>query len=138
MTDRFERAYTGSPWEKEIGFCRALRAGPMVFTAGTAPVADDGATFAPGDAESQTARCYALIERALEKLGAGRHCIVRCRMYVTDITRESEYGRAHRAFFRGHHPCLTMVEVSKLVRPDMLVEVEAEAVVTDQVEFRAT
>lgn len=130
--DDFRRAYTGSPWEKNVGFCRALRAGPLVFTAGTAPVADDGSTFAPGDPAAQTLRCYQLIERAMAQLGAGKRSIVRCRMYVTDIAHEQEYARAHQQFFDGHHPCLTMLEIARLVREDMLVEIEAEAIVADQ------
>lgn len=129
--DGFERAYTVSPWEHSVGFCRALRAGPMIFTAGTAPVADDGSTFAPGDPAAQTLRCYQLIERALAQLGADKRSIVRCRMYVTDMEHESAYARAHRQFFEGHHPCLTMLAIAGLVRDDMLVEIEAEAIVVD-------
>lgn len=127
----FQRAYTGSPWEKSVGFCRALRAGSLVFTAGTAPVADDGSTFAPGDPFAQTLRCYELIERAIAQLGASKTSIARCRMYVTDIAHEGEHARAHQQFFAGHHPCLTMVEIGRLVREDMLVEIEAEAIAGD-------
>lgn len=129
MSDQgFQRVYTGSPWETSVGFCRALRCGPLIFTAGTAPVADDGSTFAPGDAFAQTLRCYQLIEGAIGQLGAGKDAVVRCRMYVTDMVHESEYARAHQQFFAGHHPCLTMVQIARLVRDDMLVEIEAEAI----------
>lgn len=127
----FQRAYTGSPWETSVGFCRALRCGPLIFTAGTAPVADDGSTFAPGDPYAQTLRCYRLIERAIGQLGADKTSIVRCRMYVTDIAHEREHARAHQQFFAGHHPCLTMVQITRLVRDDMLVEIEAEAIDPD-------
>lgn len=127
----FQRAYTGSPWETSVGFCRALRCGPLVFTAGTAPVADDGSTFAPGDPFAQTLRCYQLIERAIAQLGVDKTAIVRCRMYVTDVAHEREHARAHQQFFAGHHPCLTMVQIARLVRDDMLVEIEAEAIDPD-------
>jgi len=98
---------------------------------GTAPVADDGDTFAPGDAGAQAARCYELIEDALKKLDLDRTAIVRCTMYVTDISRQDEFGSAHRALFGDHRPCLTMIGVNELVSPDMLVEIECDAVAAE-------
>ncbi len=96
---------------------------------GTAPVAEGGGVHAPGDMEAQTARCLAIIEEAIAALGADRTHIVRTRLFVTDISRWAEVGRAHAAFFGAHRPCTTMVEVSALIDPEMLVEIEADAVV---------
>ncbi len=124
----FERVYSGAPWEERVGYCRALRAGDLIFVTGTAPVADDGSTFAVGDAVAQTTRCLSIIEEALSKLGAGREHIVRTRLFVTDIARWEEFGAAHAAFFGEHRPTTTMVEISRLISPDMLIEIEADAV----------
>ncbi|HZW10783.1 MAG TPA: RidA family protein, partial [Phycisphaerales bacterium] len=125
---RLARTFSGSPWEDRYGYCRALRAGGLIFLTGTAPVAPDGSTHAPGDAHAQTLRCFEIIEEALRRLGADRTAIVRSRLYVTDIGRADEFGLAHRAFFGDHRPCATMVGVSALIRPDMLIEVECDAV----------
>ncbi|MCA9243265.1 MAG: RidA family protein [Phycisphaerales bacterium] len=124
----FERVSSGAVWEERYSYCRALRAGPHIFVTGTAPVAVDGSVFAPGDATRQTARCLEIIEVALMQLRADRTHIVRTRMFVTDIARSDEFGLAHRAFFGDHRPCTTMVEVSALIGPDMLIEIEADAV----------
>ncbi|HRI10796.1 MAG TPA: RidA family protein [Nannocystaceae bacterium] len=125
----FQRVSSAAVWEERVGYCRALRAGGLIFVTGTAPVADDGrSVHAPGDAEAQAARCLALIERALVGLGADRTRVVRTRLFVTDITRWAEYGRAHAAFFGDHRPTTTMVEVRALIDPAMLVEIEADAV----------
>jgi isochorismate pyruvate lyase len=127
----FERAYSDAIWEKKVGYCRALRAGDHVYVTGTAPIGDDGSSaFAPGDAYRQAKRCLELIERALAKLGAGRRDIVRTRMFVTDIGRWTEYGRAHAEFFGEDRPTTTMVEVKSLIDPAMLIEIEADAVST--------
>ena len=96
---------------------------------GTAPVADDGSTHAPGDAAAQTRRCLEIIERALGEVGATMADVVRTRMFVTDISRWQEYGQAHGEVFRTHPPCTTMVEVKALIDPDMLIEIEADAIV---------
>jgi isochorismate pyruvate lyase len=100
----------------------------MVFVSGTAPVAQGGGVHAPGDAGAQARRCLEIIERALRELGLDRSRVVRTRMFVTDISRWEEIGRAHAAFFEGHPPATTMVEVRRLVDPAMLVEIEADAV----------
>ncbi len=98
---------------------------------GTAPVADDGSVFAPGDAYAQAKRCFEIIERALKELDASLFHVVRTRMFVTDISRWEEFGRAHSEFFGDHRPATTMVEVSGLIDPEMLIEVEADAVCRD-------
>jgi isochorismate pyruvate lyase len=124
-----KRVYTGAPWEQKVGYCRAILAGTTVAVTGTAPVADDGSTFAPGDPEAQAARCFALIDRALTELGVDKTCIIRTRMFVTDISKWQEFGRAHAAYFAGHHPATSMIEVKGLIDPDMLIEIEADGVV---------
>jgi len=123
------RVFSNVPWEKQVGYCRAVRAGQLVFVTGTAPVGDDGKTHAPGDAYEQTKRCLMLIERALKDVGASITDVVRTRMFVTDITRWAEYGRAHKQVFGDFPPATTMVEVRSLIDPAMLIEVEADAVV---------
>ena len=125
----FTRVYSEAPWETEVGYCRALRAGDQVHVTGTAPIADDGGVFAPGDAYRQAERCLVLIERALGKLGVSRDQVVRTRMFVTDIERWREYGRAHREFFGEARPATTMVQVSRLIDAAMLIEIEADAYV---------
>ncbi len=126
---KFQRAFSGAPWEAKVGYCRALRAGNMIFVTGSAPVAEDGSVHAPGDGEAQARRCFDIIRNALKELGADLAQVTRTRMFVTDISRWEEYGRAHRAYFGGHPPATTMVEVKALIHPDMLIEVEADAVV---------
>lgn len=126
---QIKRVYTGAPWEQKVGYCRALRAGNTVAVTGTAPVADDGSTFAPGDPAAQAARCFELIDRALTELGVDKTCIIRTRMFVTDISHWQAYGAAHAAYFDGHHPCTSMLEVKGLIDPDMLIEIEADGVV---------
>ncbi len=121
------RVHSGAPWEKRTGYCRAIRVGSQIFVSGTAPIAEDGSTFAPGDGYRQTRRCFEIVERALAELGATLRDVVRTRMYVTDIGRFEEYARAHGELFSDHPPATTMVEVKALVSPDMLIEVETDA-----------
>jgi len=125
---QFQRAFSGAPWETKIGYCRALRAGNHIYVTGTAPVADDGNLFAPGDAYAQARRCLEIIRTALADLNAELSHIVRTRMFVTDISRWQEYGRAHREAFADHPPATTMVEVKSLIDPEMLIEIEDHAV----------
>ena len=127
----FQRAFSQARWESQIGYCRALRAGRHIYVTGTAPVGDGGGVFAPGDAYAQARRCIELIGRALRELGADVAHVVRTRMFVTEIARWPEFGRAHQEFFGAHPPATTMVEVKSLIHPDMLIEIEAEAVCSD-------
>lgn len=126
----WRRISTGAPWEHRYGYSRAVRVGDLVFLGGAAPIDPDGSTHAPGDAGAQTRRCYEIIDAALGRLGASRECVTRVRLYVTDIARHEQFGLAHKAYFADHAPCMTMVEVGALISPDMLVEIEADAVVT--------
>lgn len=125
----FQRAFSGAPWESHVGYCRALRAGERIFVTGTAAVAAGGGVHAPGDGYEQARRCFEIISGALAEVGAGMHHVTRTRMFVTDIDRWEEYGRAHREAFSEHPPTTTMVEVRRLIHPDMLIEIEADAVV---------
>jgi len=126
----FERVFSKAPWEDKVGYCRALKAGNHIYVTGTAPIDEAGTgVHKPGDAYAQALRCLELIERALGKLGASRKDVVRTRMFVTDISRWADYGRAHGEFFRSHKPATTMVEVKALIDSKMLIEIEADAVV---------
>jgi enamine deaminase RidA (YjgF/YER057c/UK114 family) len=130
-TSSRRRTFSGAPWEAEVGYCRALRSGNTVVVTGTAPVGDDGEVVAPGDAYAQTQRCFALIERALHDLDADLRHVVRTRMFVTDISRWREFGRAHKEAFGDAPPATTMVEVQALIDPAMLIEIEVDAIVDD-------
>lgn len=126
----FRRVQSKAIWETQVGYCRALRAGDQIFVTGTAPVDETGAgVHAPGDHYAQAQRCLELIEKALHKLGAARENVVRTRMFVTDISKWADYGRAHGEFFARCPPTTTMVEVKALIDPRMLIEIEADAVV---------
>ncbi|NIP59584.1 MAG: RidA family protein [Gemmatimonadetes bacterium] len=123
------RAFSGAPWEERVGYCRALRAGDRILVTGTAPVSEGGGVHAPGEAYEQARRCFEIIGHSLEELGAGLEHVVRTRMFTTDIERWSEYGRAHREAFGDAPPTTTLVEVRRLIDPEMLIEIEAEALV---------
>ncbi|HRX84776.1 MAG TPA: RidA family protein [Phycisphaerae bacterium] len=122
------RWFSGAPWEKTIGYCRAVRAGAHVFVTGCAPVNPDGTVHAPGDAHGQAVRCCEIIREALSGVGADLSHVVRTRMFVTDIAQWEAFGRAHREFFGAHPPATSMVEVRALIDPAMLIEIEADAV----------
>ena len=125
-----KRTFSGAPWEKKVGYCRAIRMGSTIAVTGTAPVEEDGKVFAVNKPYEQAKRCLEIIEKAIAPLGATRQDIIRTRIFVTDISKWQEYGRAHGEFFADYPPATTMVEVKALIDPDMMVEIEADAVVT--------
>ena len=126
MTPR-ELISSGTKWESIVGYSRAMRVGNRIYVTGTTATGDDGEIVGLGDAYEQAKQCLQNIEKALNRLGAGLEHVVRTRMFVTDISRWEEYGRAHGEFFREIMPATTMVEVSRLMDPRMLIEIEADA-----------
>jgi enamine deaminase RidA (YjgF/YER057c/UK114 family) len=124
-----QRVQSGAPWEDRVGYCRAIRAGDHVYVTGTVAVEPDGTPHAPNDAYRQAKRALEIIEAAIDELGARREHVVRTRIFVTDIARWQEFGRAHAEFFGEHRPATTMVEIRRLISDDFLVEIEADAVV---------
>ena len=130
MTER-QLISSGSPYEPKIGFSRAVKAGNTVYVSGTVAWGDDGALVGPGDMYAQAKQAIRNIDKALGQAGASLRDVVRTRIFVTDISRLDEAARAHGEAFGEIRPAATMVEVKALVDPEMLVEIEVDAVVSE-------
>jgi len=123
-------AASGSPFEARIGFSRAVRSGEVVAVSGTAPIGDDGTTVGVGDVGAQTRRCVEIALAALADVGARPADVVRTRIMLTDVTRWEEAAAVHGELFADVRPACTFVEVSRFIDPDWLVEIEVDAVVS--------
>jgi enamine deaminase RidA (YjgF/YER057c/UK114 family) len=122
---------SGAKWEEIVGYSRAVKIGNVVEVTGTVAVDENSRLMGGDSAYEQTRFVLQKIEQVLERAGAGLKDVVRTRIFVTDISRWEEYGKAHGEFFRDIKPCTTMVEVSKLISPEYLVEIEATAIITN-------
>lgn len=126
-----QRVTSGAPWEELVAYRRAVRVGQQVFVAGTVAVDENGQPFAPGDAEAQTSRCLEIIAQALDKAGSHISHVVRTRLFVTDMSVETQraVGQAHRKVFAEFPPACSMIGIAALAGPDFIVEIEADAVI---------
>jgi enamine deaminase RidA (YjgF/YER057c/UK114 family) len=127
MMKERERISTGTKWEPIVGYSRAVRVGDRIYVTGTTAMDEHGEIVGVDDAYAQAVQVIKNIESALARLGAGLEHVVRTRMFVTDISRWEEYGRAHGEFFREILPATSMIEVSRLIDERMLIEIEADA-----------
>ena len=125
-----KRISSGSPYEKTVGFSRAVRVGNLIAVSGTGPIAGDGTTASPGDAYAQAKRCLEIIAKAIEDAGGKLENVFRTRMYITDASNQDEIGRAHGEYFGEIKPAATRVVVKALVQDDWPVEIEADCYVT--------
>jgi len=128
MKNKREKIFSGTPWEPKLGYSRAIKVGDMVYVSGTTGTDPSGKILAPGDMYAQSVQTIRNIENALQRLGLSLEHVVRTRIYVTKIDLWEEVARAHAELFGTVHPATTLLEVSRFVDPDMLVEIEAVAV----------
>ncbi len=122
---------SGAPWEARVGYSRAVRVGPFIAVSGSAAIDENGELVGEGDMYAQAKQCIDVIGAALEKAGGDLSDVVRTRIFVTDIERWDDVGRAHQEAFGDVMPATSMVQVSRLIDPRMLVEIEADAVIRD-------
>jgi enamine deaminase RidA (YjgF/YER057c/UK114 family) len=120
---------SGSPFEPQVGFCRAIRVGGIIAVSGTAPLSPEGFTVGTGDVAAQTRRCFEIIADALERLGSSISDVVRTRVFLSRIDDWKQVAEVHGEFFRNIRPAATFVQVTRFIDPDWLVEIEADAVI---------
>ena len=123
---------SGSPYEPSIGFSRAVRVGNFVSVSGTAPIGPDRETVGPGDPAAQTRRCLEIIRTALEEEGASLADVIRTRIYLTRVADWEQVAEVHGEFFHSIRPAATMVQVARLLDPEWLVEIEADAIIDSE------
>ncbi|MEX0720958.1 MAG: RidA family protein [Balneolaceae bacterium] len=127
---QFQKIKSNSEWEDKVGFSRAVKAGNHIFVSGTTALGANGKIIGEDDVYAQSRQCILNIEKALNKAGATLQDVVRTRAFITNMDEWEAFGKAHREFFINIEPAATLVEINKLIHPDMLIEIEAEAVIT--------
>jgi reactive intermediate/imine deaminase len=128
MKTKRSKIFSGTPWEPLAGYARAVQVGETVYVSGTTSTDPSGKVLAPGDAYVQTKQCILNIENALKRAGLGLEHVVRTRIYLTDMDRWQDVAKAHAEYFGQIHPATSLLGVTRLVDPQMLVEIEAIAV----------
>ncbi|MEX0722469.1 MAG: RidA family protein [Gracilimonas sp.] len=127
-----ENITSGTEWESKVGYSRAVKVGNQIFVSGTTAVDEEGNIVGEGDVYLQTKQCILNIEKALNKVGASLDDVVRTRTFITNIEQWEAFGKAHTEFFEAIKPAATLVEVSKLIHPKLLVEIEADVVFSSE------
>lgn len=128
MKQKRTKIFSGTPWEPKVGYARAVMVGEIIHVSGTTGTDPSGKVLAPGNAYAQTVQAIQNIENALKRLGLGLEHVVRTRIYLTEIDRWEDVAKAHAESFGNIHPATSLIGVNRLVDPEMLVEIEAEAV----------